>query len=741
MDHIPRPYNAVGAPFEFPHLSIEQYDRGSFLTYPNRKGVESPSAISPGSDTATSWAAFLQTWLFFGLLHEFLEDDYTNDNDWTCVNDAQQIILCTRNLAAVTSHHWKERHEKEERMHHLMTCFGRAFEVVTLACEFRGADAEGLISVAILVNLLGGVIRALGGPSKDIPPGYWTGYSWPGQMLEPIKKKLLRHGWCPSEIIPILENLDISIACIQLEPPNPQFQHAECDDKYCKMFSAHSSMMTYPEPGHVIDGCDCAWFELDVGKAHDILLGGSLPVILVANDGERWKPRVEHSDPVHLNVTIKASDMVSNYVAFSHVWSDGLGNPHSNRLRVCQLAQLQKLASGIEHQKIFSEMSACGIISNCPEWFFVPDSEPPTPFWIDTICCPTHPPEAKDLGIKTLQQTYRGAGSVLVLDSYIQRGVFQEIGDQEILLRLECSRWMHRLWTLQEGILAKELFLQFNDGPVGYFDVFRRFKNLVDQGDVVARNLLTNFFLTNKIFSKELFKPEMSTQAASSILYRTLHYRSTTVKSDEAICIANTLGLDIERVLQAGKDSQLAMSIIWKLLPHIDSCIIFSTTPKLQIPGFGWAPETFLDPDGFPENSTEAGTLTHDGLEVRFPGFLLRIESAPSGVLEYKDRGNNRYTYRSYAKATNWFQGADTFAIIARRPLASQIANKPTQRCILARVKSQEDRLISVEIVDHGRCWQIGAKEVDESARGTEVVVEEHSLATRLPDRQIWCIM
>lgn len=171
MDHIPRPYNAVGAPFEFPHLSIEQYDRGSFLTYPNRKGVESPSAISPGSDTATSWAAFLQTWLFFGLLHEFLEDDYTNDNDWTCVNDAQQIILCTRNLAAVISHHWKERHEKEERMHHLMTCFGRAFEVVTLACEFRGADAEGLISVAILVNLLGGVIRALGGHLRTYRQG------------------------------------------------------------------------------------------------------------------------------------------------------------------------------------------------------------------------------------------------------------------------------------------------------------------------------------------------------------------------------------------------------------------------------------------------------------------------------------------------------------------------------------------------------------------------------------------
>ncbi|PVH80289.1 hypothetical protein DL98DRAFT_572010 [Cadophora sp. DSE1049] len=617
MDHIPRPHNAIGTPFDFSYVAVEEYDKGSFLAYPNRKGFESQDSNFHRSNTPTSRAAFLQTWLFFGLLYEFLENDYTNDRHWTSVNDAQGIVLCTRNLAVATTQHWDKRHEKEERARHLMTCFDRAFEVVSLACEFHGADAQALMSVAILVNFLSGVIRPLSGPSKDIPPEYWSGYSWPGQMVDSTKKKLRSHGWCPSEMTFILENLDISIACVQLEPPNPQFRHAECNDRFCETFSAHSNMMTYPEPGHIVDGCDCAWFELDVNKAHDILLGGNLPVILVANNGQMWKPRIGLSDPGKLNVTIKSSNDVVNYVAFSHVWSDGLGNPHSNRLRVCRLAHLQKIASEIGHQKTFSEMRARGIVTNCPERLFIHENEPPTPFWIDTICCPTHPPEAKDLGIKMLQQTYKGAGSVVVLDSYLQRGVFSKTTDQEILLRLECSRWMHRLWTLREGILAKELFLQFSDGPVGYFGVFRRFRDLVDQGDVVARNLLTNFVLTNKVFSKDLFDPEISKQAASSVLYRTLQYRSTTVKSDEAICIANTLGLDIEKVLQAGKDSQLAMSVIWKLLPHIDCCVIFSTTPKLKIPGFGWAPETFLDPDGFPETRSEAATLTEDGLETR----------------------------------------------------------------------------------------------------------------------------
>lgn len=64
MDHIPRPYNAVGTPIEFPYVGVE-YDKGPFLTYPNRKGFESQDAILQESDTPASQAAVLQTWLFF----------------------------------------------------------------------------------------------------------------------------------------------------------------------------------------------------------------------------------------------------------------------------------------------------------------------------------------------------------------------------------------------------------------------------------------------------------------------------------------------------------------------------------------------------------------------------------------------------------------------------------------------------------------------------------------------------
>jgi hypothetical protein len=592
------------------------------------------------------------------------------------------------------------------------------------------------MGVAILVNFLSGTIQPLSGSSEKIPSGYFlSGYSWPGVLIDPIKKRLRSHGWCPSEIISISENLDMILASVQLEPPNPQYQHAECDEKNCRMLEVYSNMKTYPEPGHVADGCECPWFELDVNKAHDILLGGNLPVILVANDGEMWESPAGLSNPAKLNVAIKSSNEVRQYIAFSHVWSDGLGNPHSNRLRVCKLDRLQKLASGIERARATRRIGSGALTIS-----FVPFNKPLTPFWIDTICCPTHPPEAQTLGIKMLQQTYKEASSVIVLDSYLQRGVFRETSKQEILLRLECSRWMHRLWTLQEGSFANELFLQFSDGPVDYFDVYKRFRDVVDTGDTVARNLLTNFTLTSSVFNRNLFNPEVSSKMASNVIYRAMQYRSTTVKSDEAICIANTLSLDIEQVLQAGKDSQLAMSVIWKLLSYVDSCIIFSTTPKLKISGFGWAPETFLDPDGFQESRTEAGTVTEDGLEVRFPGFLIHLENEISGKLVFKDQENKSYTYQSSTKVDIWSQGAGMFAVIALRPLVSESGGKATQRCVVARVKKRDEHLIAVELVDHGRGREMQMEEAGATTKRPTDLAEGGFSATKLPINQLWCV-
>jgi hypothetical protein len=72
--------------------------------------------------------------------------------------------------------------------------------------------------------------------------------------------------------------------------------------------------------------------------------------------------------------------------------------------------------------------------------------------------------------IELIEETYRNARRVLVLDSEMQ---LASVKDEraELIMRLYCSAWMRRLWALQEGVLAaKNLHVQLSDGAVNLFD-------------------------------------------------------------------------------------------------------------------------------------------------------------------------------------------------------------------------------------------------------------------------------
>jgi hypothetical protein len=79
MDHLPRPPRPTLYPLDVPYLCREFYDCGPFATYPQRQGwelqVESTTltfkrnGLSADKDEIN---AFLQNWLYFGLLSETL---------------------------------------------------------------------------------------------------------------------------------------------------------------------------------------------------------------------------------------------------------------------------------------------------------------------------------------------------------------------------------------------------------------------------------------------------------------------------------------------------------------------------------------------------------------------------------------------------------------------------------------------------------------------------------------------
>jgi len=65
-----------------------------------------------------------------------------------------------------------------------------------------------------------------------------------------------------------------------------------------------------------------------------------------------------------------------------------------------------------------------------------------------------------------MAETYSKAAHVLVLDAELQVVRHQEIQPYEALLRVFSSARVQRLWTLQEGALARRLWIHFGDGPV-----------------------------------------------------------------------------------------------------------------------------------------------------------------------------------------------------------------------------------------------------------------------------------
>jgi hypothetical protein len=88
MEHLL--FTCAAAPIIVPYHCTEDWHEGGFLTYPKRKGLdltiwersESEHELDTCGRSFKEMAAFLQTWLFFGLLNSVLgikipKEDFT----------------------------------------------------------------------------------------------------------------------------------------------------------------------------------------------------------------------------------------------------------------------------------------------------------------------------------------------------------------------------------------------------------------------------------------------------------------------------------------------------------------------------------------------------------------------------------------------------------------------------------------------------------------------------------------
>lgn len=171
-------------------------------------------------------------------------------------------------------------------------------------------------------------------------------------------------GWCPS----CIQDYSIKMRLTDLVdianlPKHDTLSHEACMTTAC----SHTCVNESSYQTRRATGCgDCSFIAADIAKMSAILEQGSYPVVdlfgPITSEDKLCSSSFRHpgqaAGPSHSPIP---------YVTISHVWSDGLGNPHENAIPYCQLSDLRRLVRNVPHP---------------------PELAPYSPVWLDKICCP-----------------------------------------------------------------------------------------------------------------------------------------------------------------------------------------------------------------------------------------------------------------------------------------------------------------------------------------------------------------
>lgn len=505
------------------------------------------------------------------------------------LNTLQQRILGCRALNAILSKGQQpERQQPERQLNAKRLKFAESIARAQSALRiFMGqydpvVRFDIIVSIDILCHTLAKIIDViLNETIKLSSPNF-------KKQFEEI---MFAHNWCPSRIAGLVNSVNTPLAYVaSLLPSYDTRSHDGCRPTKCLKGPSTVQAMV----GVHRENCDQKCVTTTVREIQLIHMWneGGIPGVRLANS---MQPEF---------VDIVDCTRVP-FIAISHVWSHGLGNPTMNELPSCQLRFLCDLVKRLGGEDAI--------------------------LWIDALSIPIDP-EAKRIAISKLRRVYSEASKVLVID----KDLMQVGSDQtEQILQLFGSEWQRRLWTLQESRLARELFIHFKDSSVPVSELIAR-RPVSQFSDSNAD--IFDFYLVLKEDMRRRFSSNQDAQSQFMALVENLAPRSVTVKSDEPICLATLLGLSLEDY-----DPYPTILDIYRSLPNIPQDLMFLKQPRLQVPGLTWAPATFLEMkfvSFWGGNKTPPpGRLLEEGLIVTKDCLLLdkdldfrRVPSNPSEI-------------------------------------------------------------------------------------------------------------
>lgn len=385
------------------------YDGGEWDEYPTRHGW----AYERGS---IGWICFssdrgkdAECWLYFGMLF-YVFGEKLNQADFLHSEESEEDLERPKQFLTTTHLHdymgdvqeWKDKGYGE-----------RAVTIVEKVCQelnrFETSKHvirdEIRLAIRLLCHALWNTSVQRDGPrTRPEPVSKWI-LSEPYETIQMVKS-----GWCPWEVMKARfmgGYVDTIAYLLQLDRRKPAWDnrtHAECGLTECV---AHNIDESNYLMRHVTEGCGCDHIQADAERLCTVLKDGGIPLVKIT-------PLAGEREDAEFKIEIVRKRTGRQYVAISHVWSDGMGNPTGNSLLNCQVRLLYEQARRLVTEKEYIprqvgdpfEHFESGA-SRLAHFAFnqAQGKDKSVLVWIDTLCIP-HQRDARSLAIQRIRQVY-----------------------------------------------------------------------------------------------------------------------------------------------------------------------------------------------------------------------------------------------------------------------------------------------------------------------------------------------
>ncbi|KAJ4303994.1 hypothetical protein N0V88_001598 [Collariella sp. IMI 366227] len=559
-------------PLDIPFVADTAYVFGSdFWDFPKFHGFGDQWASLP----APRLASLAQSWLYFGTVSEFLGRpiDYREFQVSQSVSGKPLLPLLNEWLVAHAiigdRSTTQDANEKEDRRQVLYEHFRFLDAVIQVAEDFDRVSQSHvmpiptiILSVKVLCITLRSVLWDLA--RGDIDDSFRP---WPTpalrlrreiipaadtpakQAVSPSAQLMLDvmrlRGWCPFYARKILTSHNYAIAYYftrLFRAYSPGLSHQSCSDDEC--VASNADIFSYV-PKHARGSCLCQPKSVPMDQIRAIIEDGGVPLI-----------RLRGSQKTGVRIQVARMTAQTRFVVVSHVWSDGIGNAHTNALPECQLRRLHAHMSQLKPLQRTRD-SAADFLGSLDTGFQAATARRPKYLWIDALCMPPGGATAflRLRAINKLPAVYQAADRILVLDSTLERTSVMESDSLEQFARFSVSPWMPGAESVQLPSTGTTMGFDINTAII---------TSLTRALREEFRSAFANGVKPNRAaFGAGRLAPDFCTLFVQ--IWNELSKRSTTVPGDMHLIMASLLGFNTEPLMRLSKSAERMSCILWSM--------------------------------------------------------------------------------------------------------------------------------------------------------------------------------